>query len=233
MPIDSVTLLRLDEAMMTVWSTGFCQLIGSPHHRPGAWQAQIPTNHFEWLAAEAERLGDQTLRKRKAVQSLIFTEGDREWRVEENEVVQDEHFWVISSLLDGIASRTYWAPLDRTGKRDFYQYSLQPRVYLEYGQARAYGHAVDGGVFVIAGAVASTSETSSLQSYYQEVRREMIENHQLEYNGDQLILTDHVFFDSPSKAACVLAGSTTNGRNAWKTDAGNSIGTLPGYNDYS
>lgn len=233
MPIDSVTLLRLDESMMTVWSTGFCQLIGSAHLRPGTWQARISTSHFEWLAVEAGRLGTETLRKRKATQSLILTEGDREWRVEEHELIQDARFWVVSSLLDGISSRAFWFPLDRTGEQDFYQYSLQPQVLLEYGQVRARGHAVDGGVFVIAGAVASTSETSSLASYYQEIRRQMMESGQLEYNGDQLILTDHVFFDSPSKAACVLTGSTTNGRIAWKTDVGNPVGTLPGYNDYS
>jgi hypothetical protein len=233
MPIDSVTLLRLDESMTTLWSTGFCQFVGSTHHRPGTWQAQIPTQHFEWLSDTAERLGTETLRKRKAAQSLIMTGDGAEWRIEQHEVIQDAQFWLVASIIDGIASRTYWAPLDRTGEQDFYRYSLQPQVHLEYGQARAKGNAVDGGVLVIAGAIASTAETPSLQSHYHQLRRKMIDRQQLEYYNGRLILTEHVFFDSPSKAACILTGSITNGRNAWKTITGESIGSLPGYNDYT
>lgn len=233
MAIDSITLLRLDESMTTVWASGFCQLVGSPRWRPGTWQSRITPEQFQWLSSSAERLGRETLRRRTASQSLIVTGDGEEWRIEEQDDVKDQNFWIVACIIDGIVGRAFWAPLDPSGQQDFYQFSLEPPVSLESGSTRARGHAVAGGVFVLAGAVASTSESPSLQKYYHDVRRDMIDTQQLQYSGGCLRLTQHIFFDSPSKAACVLTGATTNGRNAWKTPTGEPIGSLKGYNDYT
>jgi hypothetical protein len=233
MEIDSITLLRLDESMTTVWDSGFCQFTGSSHFRPGTWQSRITSEQFQWLSSAAGQLGTETRRRRTASQSLIVTGNGEEWRIEEQANVKDPNFWIVATVMDGIVGRAFWAPLDPAGEQDFYQFSLEPHVTLASGFTRARGHAVAGGVFVLAGAVASTSESPSLQKYYHEVRRDMIETQQLEYSGGDLMLTQHVFFDSPSKAACVLTGSTTNGRTAWKTATGEPIGSLKGYNDYT
>lgn len=231
--IDSITLLRLDESMTTLWESGFCQFVGSTNYRPGTWQTRIATSHFEWLTSLAEGLGTETLRRRTASQSLIFTGCGQQWRIEEQDDVKNSNFWTVASVIDGFASRAFWVPLDSSGEHDFYKFSLEPHVYLESGSTRAKGHAVSGGVFVLAGAIVSTSESPSLQQNYRELRRQMIEKQQLNYLGDRLLLTEHMFFDSPSKAACVLTGSTINGRHAWKTVTAEPIGTLKGYNDYT
>jgi hypothetical protein len=219
--------------MTTVWDNGFCQLQGSAHYRPGAWQSRISAEQFQWLASVAISLGQQSSKRRTASQSLIITDEGREWRIEEQAVVSSSDFWIVSSVIDGIVSRAHWAPLDISGELDFYGFSLEPSVYLDSGESKARGHAANGGVFVLAGAVASTSEAPSLALHYQRTRQQMIEARQLQLSGDQLILREHVFFDSPSKAACVLTGSTSNGRQVWKTAAGDPIGRLPGYSDYS
>jgi hypothetical protein len=230
--IDSITLLRIDETMVTIWSTGFCQLQGSENYRPGTWQSRIPAEQFQWLVGEINTLGTETRKRRTASQSLIITGGGKEWRVEEQVVVKERHFWIVSSLMDGIVSRARWSPLDASGQLDFYRFSLEPTVYLESGNSRARGHAANSGVFVLAGALASMSESPSLPMSYRQTRQEMIEAQQLRVIGDRLVLSDHVFFDSPSKAACVLTGSTSNGRRIWKTASGDPIGRLPGYRDY-
>ncbi|MEC3853734.1 DUF4357 domain-containing protein [Paenarthrobacter ureafaciens] len=231
--IDSITLLRVDESMTTVWDNGFCQFQGSAHYRPGAWQSRISAEQFQWLASVASSLGQESSKRRTASQSLIITGEGREWRIEEQAVVGSSDFWIVSSVIDGIVSRAHWAPLDISGELDFYGFSLEPSVYLDSGESKARGHAANGGVFVLAGAVASTSEAPSLALHYQRTRQQMIETQKLQLFGDQLILCEHVFFDSPSKAACVLTGSTSNGRQVWKTAAGDPIGRLPGYSDYS
>lgn len=230
--IDSLTLLRVDESMTTLWDTGFCQFQGSAHYRPGAWQSRIPAEQFKWLASAADSLGTETSRRRTASQSLIMTGDGREWRIEEQAIISNRAFWIVSSIVDGLVSRVHWAPLDSSGELDFYGYSLEPIVHLESGDSRARGHAANGGVLVLAGAVASTSEAPSLAVHYQRTRQQLIETQQLQFAGDQLILSEHVFFDSPSKAACVLTGSTSNGRQLWKTANGDPIGRLPGYSDF-
>ena len=231
--IDSVTLLRVDESMTTIWDNGFCQLQGSAYYRPGTWQSRISAKQFQWLVSAANALGTETYKRRTASQSLIMTGEGREWRIEEQAVVGACNFWIVSSIIDGIVSRAHWAPLDASGELDFYRFSLEPSVYLESGESRARGHAANGGVFVLAGAVASTSEAPSLAMHYRRSRQQMIETQRLRFTDDQLILSDHVFFDSPSKAACVLTGSTSNGRQLWKTATGDPIGRLPGYSDYA
>lgn len=160
-----------------------------------------------------------------------MTRGAEEWRVEEQTNVSDSHFWIVSSIIDGIVSRAYWAPLDTSGSHDFYTYSLNPIVHLDSGDSRASGYAVNGGILVVAGAVASTSEAPSLSEHYQHQRQALIEDNQLQFADDELILAEHVFFDSPSKAACVLTGSTSNGRQLWKTANGQPLRQLPGFDD--
>ncbi len=217
--------------MMTVWSNGFCQFTGSPHYRPGTWQSRISVEQYDWLTKAAKVLGLESSRRRTATQSLIMTQGDHEWRVEERDVVTDERFWIVSTIIDGIASAIHWAPLDASGDEDYYEYSLNPAVYLESRDSQAKGYAVGGGVFVIAGAVAASSEASSLPEYYQKTRRQLIDQGVLSYSEDKLVLIEHMLFDSPSKAACILTGSTSNGRQLWKTLNGDPIARLPGYAD--
>jgi hypothetical protein len=231
--IDSITLLRVDESMTTLWENGFCRLAGSAHYRPGTWQSRITAQQFKWLATAALELGTDSSRHPSASQSLIITADGREWRIEEHSVPGDANYWIVASIIDGIVSKAAWTPLDPMGRQDFYGYSLQPSVHLLAGDARAAGHAVDGGVFVLAGALASTSEAPSLLGNYKRIRREMIDTNALHYVRGQLILTEHVYFDSPSKAACVLTGSTSNGRHLWKTLNGEPISGLPGYSDYA
>ncbi|MEY9775599.1 hypothetical protein ABH915_001207 [Arthrobacter sp. MW3 TE3886] len=219
--------------MTTLWSTGFCQLVGSAQYRPGTWQSRISAQQFQWLGSAAASLGTDSSRQPTASQSLIMTAEGQEWRVEEHDPPRDPNYWLISSIIHGIVSRAVWAPLDPSGVLDYYGFSLQPPVYLESGDAKATGHAVNGGVFVLAGATASTSEAPSLNGNYKLIRREMIDKDQLHHSGEHLILTEHVYLDSPSKAACVLTGSTSNGRQIWKTATGEPISRLPGYADYT
>lgn len=218
--------------MTTLWNTGFCQYVGSVHHRPGTWQTRVSAQQFEWLASAAVKLGSDSCRESAASQSLIMTAVGREWRFEEQAAPRDPNYWIVSSIIDGIVSKATWAPLDPLGKQDFYGFSLQPYVYLDSGAVKAVGHAVDGGVFVLAGAQASTSEAPSLNENYKVIRREMFDKDQLQYSDEKLVLMEHTYLDSPSKAACVLTGSTSNGRQLWKTAAGQPISQLPGFTDY-
>ena len=219
--------------MTTIWADGLCQLQGSAYYRTGTWQSRILAEQFQWLVSVTHSLGTETCKLPTAEQSLIMTGEGREWRIEEEAVAGACNFWIVSSIIDGIVSRAHWVPIDTSGELDFYRFSLEPSVYLESGESRARGHAANGGVFVLAGAVASTSEAPSLAMHYRQRRQQMIERQQLRFIDGQLILSDHVFFDSPSKAACVLTGSTSNGRQLWKTATGDPIGRLPGYNDYA
>ncbi|MBK9303343.1 MAG: GIY-YIG nuclease family protein [bacterium] len=87
------------------------------------------------------------------------------------------------------------------------------------------GRGVDAseGFVVLAGSGAVINEVASCQSYLIELRRSLLQQKVLEPSGTGYRLTQDYTFNSPSTAAGVLLGRSSNGRTEWKDAKGRSL----------
>ncbi len=87
------------------------------------------------------------------------------------------------------------------------------------------GRGVDGsdGFVVRAGSQAVKNEVPSCHGYLVELRRSLLQQAVLRSDGDGYQLTQDYSFNSPSTAAGVLLGRSSNGRAEWKDAKGRSL----------
>lgn len=78
----------------------------------------------------------------------------------------------------------------------------------------------DEGLVVLAGSEATKNDASSLSGGYKARKEKLIAEGALIDSGDKLQFTQNAPFSSPSQAAAIIMGYSINGRDAWKTDAG-------------
>ena len=91
--------------------------------------------------------------------------------------------------------------------------------------ARATAVELEGLFVVKEGSRARTDEVDSLTATYRDLRTDLLAGGQLAADSSgTLRFTTDVSFKSPSAAACVVAGSQTNGREKWTTEDGTGYG---------
>jgi hypothetical protein len=84
----------------------------------------------------------------------------------------------------------------------------------------------DEGIVVLAGSKAAPKISDSLSVGYQKLRNHLLEQRIVTQDGDQLVFQEDHLFSSPSTAAAVIVGYMINGRDAWRSAGGVSVGQL-------
>lgn len=82
------------------------------------------------------------------------------------------------------------------------------------------------GFVVFAGSRARLGEAKSLPSKIKELRANLVERHVLELDGQSYVFTKEYPFSSPSLAAGVVLGNSSNGRHVWKDEHGRTLNDL-------
>lgn len=90
----------------------------------------------------------------------------------------------------------------------------------------AKGLLTDEGLVVLENSEASITQTDKIQIGYRELRESLINDGTLLVSGDKLVFQKNQLFYSPSAAACVIAGTSRNGRDDWKDMNGLSLNEI-------
>jgi hypothetical protein len=92
----------------------------------------------------------------------------------------------------------------------------------------ARGTETPDGFVVFAGSLARADAVPSIHAYGTQLRAALVDSGRLVPDGDHLRLTEDYVFSSPSTAAMVMLGRTSNGRVEWKTADGVTLKALQG-----
>jgi Domain of unknown function (DUF4357) len=95
-----------------------------------------------------------------------------------------------------------------------------PQFVLHINDLSASAVRTDEGVVVLAGSEAAATIRQSLSVGYRNLRDRLVQTGVLAASGTKLRLTRDHLFNSPSQAAAVLVGYSINGRDCWRTSAG-------------
>lgn len=90
----------------------------------------------------------------------------------------------------------------------------------------ARGRETKDGFVVLAGSRARIQETASAKAWLKDRRQQLLARGVIEDDGSHYVFTQDYRFSSPSAAASVLAGGSSNGRKAWKTPQGTMLREL-------
>ncbi len=82
---------------------------------------------------------------------------------------------------------------------------------------------MDEGVVVLAASQASREVRGSLSNGYKQLREKLIQNGTLEQTSNGYVFTKNQLFKSPSQAAAIIVGYSINGRENWKSKAGETL----------
>jgi hypothetical protein len=96
-------------------------------------------------------------------------------------------------------------------------------LYLRARGVEAEGLETAEGFVVRAGSAAARTEVPSCHAYLKEFRQALAVNGVLREAGDGFIFTQDYVFASPSTAAGVVLGRSSNGRVEWKTTEGKTL----------
>ena len=72
---------------------------------------------------------------------------------------------------------------------------------------------------------AYAASTAAAYTAYRALHQRLVEDGSIRVDGGSAVLTRDVVFSSPSTAGAVVSGRSCNGREAWKTEAGQTFGT--------
>ena len=101
-----------------------------------------------------------------------------------------------------------------------------PDLILRERGGEAQGREVADGFVVLKGSRARGSEVESIHDQLRDLRKQLQERGVLIADGDDLLFTQDFRFGSPSTAAGVLVGGSSNGRLAWKDERGRTLKEL-------
>ena len=101
-----------------------------------------------------------------------------------------------------------------------------PLLYLKGKGIVARGHERDEGFVVLSGSQAVKDELPSIHRYMTDLRASLKERGIFAAAGDFLKLTQDYTFDSPSTAAGVTLGRSSNGRIEWQDEQGRTLKAL-------
>lgn len=77
----------------------------------------------------------------------------------------------------------------------------------------------NGGMVVLAGSLASVSETNSFGGWAKSARQTFLNNGDIVLDGDNYRVTKDLTFNSPSGAAATIAARSINGWTAWRNSS--------------
>jgi len=100
------------------------------------------------------------------------------------------------------------------------------RLYHKGKDTKAEGLETSDGFLVYKGALARSAAVPSIHAYGLDLRESLTAAGVFVPEGEHLRLTEDHLFNSPSTAAMVLQGRTSNGRIEWKNAAGTSLKEL-------
>lgn len=92
--------------------------------------------------------------------------------------------------------------------------------------AKATGYEASDGFVVRQGSFAVPEIAPSMMEHAQALRKALVDKGILKLDGGRLVFTQDYLFNSPSLAASMVAGNSTNGREAWKTANGETLKQL-------
>ncbi len=104
--------------------------------------------------------------------------------------------------------------------------SSSVRLYLAGKDTNAEGTETSEGFVVHSGSLGRAESVPSIHAYGLQLREALIEKGVLSAEGPHLRLTEDYVFASPSTAAMVLLGRTSNGRVEWKAADGTTLKDL-------
>jgi hypothetical protein len=97
------------------------------------------------------------------------------------------------------------------------------KLFLSMSGIKASAIQTNEGIVVLKGSQAAKEYTNSLGFGYRELREKLIQSLQLTYNDNKYVFQENVLFDSPSAAAAIIMGYSTNGRVNWKDETGKTL----------
>ncbi len=101
------------------------------------------------------------------------------------------------------------------------------RVYCEGKEAKAEGVYGESGLLVKAGSIFRAEMVPSIQDKYKQLQQTLLSKGVLVPEDEQTLrLTEDHLFSSPSAAASLVLGSSSNGLAKWKTEDGVSVKDL-------
>jgi hypothetical protein len=100
------------------------------------------------------------------------------------------------------------------------------RLHLKGKDTQAEGQETSDGFVVFKGALARLDEVPSIHAYGRDLRQSLTDAGVFVAEGNRLRLTQDYVFGSPSLAAMVLLGRTSNGRVEWKNGIGVTLKEL-------
>jgi len=101
----------------------------------------------------------------------------------------------------------------------------QPRdlLYIEAKGVQGRGYEDAKGFVVLKGSHSAQNETNSLHPHMSNLRKDLIDQGVLVLDGDHYVFTQDRTFQSPSAAAGVVIGGSTNGRFMWRRKDGTTL----------
>lgn len=96
-------------------------------------------------------------------------------------------------------------------------------LFLSAKGVKAEGRETPEGLVVLSGSTAVPSTVPSCHEYLRELRDALIANGVLQAHDNAFVFTQDYVFASPSTAAGVILGRSSNGRVEWKTRAGKTL----------
>jgi hypothetical protein len=90
----------------------------------------------------------------------------------------------------------------------------------------AKGILTDEGIVVLENSEASLTQSDQIQIGYRELRESLINEGTLKAIENKYVFQKNQLFYSPSAAACVIAGTSRNGRTDWKDQNGLSLNEI-------
>ena len=103
---------------------------------------------------------------------------------------------------------------------------VSKKLYCKGNDYLATGWESESGFVVAKGSKARVKETESFSDSLSKLRQEFQREEILVVSGKSYIFTQDYEFSSPSYAAAVVRGMTTNGRTSWKDNTGKTLKEL-------
>ena len=220
----TVDVLSSPRHKVTFWPEGIARIDCETGERRGSWLVRTPRLDGLFELGVEELVGRNP---KKAIRgrSRVLTVETETGFVKLDATQGNAQY--LSLVLEGLTAIADWVPLDPKGEMDWSAWADGHLLFLVKTTLVARGLATKKGIVVLAGSVASPTTNASLQSSYQAMRAELLDDGSFSWEEDgTLRVSRHLFFSAPSAAASVLCGANTNGQTAWRDEAGRTWSAL-------
>lgn len=169
--------------------------------------------------------------KRYLITNTVSPQGSRLPRGDRDSM---ESFFDQIRMLLGVLGHRILEPITSTSEPHSSNAPVAPEpgitagtlLYLRTKAVEAQAMLTDEGIVVLAGSKAATKISDSFSTGYTKLRERLVDQGVLAPDGNHLVFREDHLFPSPSGAAAAVVGYMINGRDAWKTAGGVSVGQL-------